>query len=291
MGPLSIWPAGSGGPGRAAWRSGGGGTLGPLGLDRASPVPLYRQVYQGIREAILGRLRPGARLPSSRTLAADLGVSRNTVVGAFEQLLAEGYVEGRGRRHDVARSCPRSCSGRARRRAGRGAGPPPPVPARRPAAAAGAGTPGAGARAFRSACPAVDASRSTWARLVARLAQCPGSCSATASRPATGRCARRSPHYLARARGVRCDADQVIIVAGAQQALDWCARVLLDPGDAVWVEDPGYPGARGALAAAGARLVPVPVDAEGIDVAAGDGGAPGRAAGLRHARRTSTRSA
>jgi GntR family transcriptional regulator/MocR family aminotransferase len=68
---------------------------------------------------------------------------------------------------------------------------------------------------------------------------------------------------------VRCTADQVIVVSGSQQALDLAARVLLDPGDAVWVEDPGYRGARGALAAAGATLVPVPVDDEGLDVAAG----------------------
>jgi GntR family transcriptional regulator/MocR family aminotransferase len=71
-------------------------TIGTLGLDRASAVPLHRQLYDGLREAILsGRLRPGARLPSTRTLAGDLGASRNTVLAAFGQLLAEGYVEGR----------------------------------------------------------------------------------------------------------------------------------------------------------------------------------------------------
>jgi GntR family transcriptional regulator/MocR family aminotransferase len=68
---------------------------------------------------------------------------------------------------------------------------------------------------------------------------------------------------------VQCDVDQVIIVAGSQQALDLTARVLLNPGDAVWVEDPCYPGARNALLAAGAQVVPVPVDSEGFDIAAG----------------------
>ena len=71
-------------------------TIGTLGLDRATDVPLYRQLYDGLREAILsGRLRPGVRLPSTRALAVDLGASRNTVLAAFGQLLAEGYLEGR----------------------------------------------------------------------------------------------------------------------------------------------------------------------------------------------------
>jgi GntR family transcriptional regulator/MocR family aminotransferase len=75
--------------------------------------------------------------------------------------------------------------------------------------------------------------------------------------------------YVGAARGVRCVPDQVLVVAGSQQALDLAARLLLDPGDAAWVEDPGYPNARGALAAAGARLVPVPVDREGLVVERG----------------------
>jgi GntR family transcriptional regulator/MocR family aminotransferase len=75
--------------------------------------------------------------------------------------------------------------------------------------------------------------------------------------------------YLGTARAVRCEADQIMVVSGSQQALEVTARVLLDPGDPVWVEEPGYGGARDALAMAGARLVPVPVDDEGLDVAAG----------------------
>ena len=134
-------------------------TIGTLGLDRGVGVPLHRQLYEGLREAILsGRLRPGARLPSTRALAADLGASRNTVLAAFGQLLAEGYVEGRVgagttvaptlpetllRAHPEARAAerpgrrpaavsPRGASrGHARRsRAGRRRGPPvPPRPA------------------------------------------------------------------------------------------------------------------------------------------------------------------
>jgi GntR family transcriptional regulator/MocR family aminotransferase len=75
--------------------------------------------------------------------------------------------------------------------------------------------------------------------------------------------------YLATARGVRCTAEQVIVVSGSQQALDFSARMLLDPGDPAWIENPGYLGTRAALVAAGARLVPVPIDDEGLDVAAG----------------------
>ena len=75
--------------------------------------------------------------------------------------------------------------------------------------------------------------------------------------------------YLRASRGVQCVAEQVIVVAGSQQGLDLAARVLLDPGDAVWIEDPTYPAFRRTLLAAGARLVPVPVDGDGLDVAAG----------------------
>ena len=83
------------------------------------------------------------------------------------------------------------------------------------------------------------------------------------------RCATRSPAYVTSARGARCVPEQIFIVNGAQQALDLAARVLIEPGDAAWMEDPGYAGARVALAGAGARVIPVPVDEEGLDVAAG----------------------
>ena len=86
---------------------------------------------------------------------------------------------------------------------------------------------------------------------------------------------REIPAHLATARAVRCDPEQVIVVSGSQQALDLASRVLLDPGDAVWIEDPGYMGARGTLAGSGARLVPVPVDEEGLVVAAGIKREPG----------------
>ena len=89
--------------------------------------------------------------------------------------------------------------------------------------------------------------------------------------------------YLGAARGVRCHADQIVVVGCSQQALDLAARLLVDEGDAVWIEDPGYPGARGAFIAAGARLIPVPVDDEGLDVGAGRGAREGRPPRLRHA--------
>ena len=136
-----------------------------------------------------------------------------------------------------------------------------------PVTLAGAGT----SRAFRPGMPAFDGFPfEEWSRYVARRWRNPatdllGYGDAAGYRPLREAIAR----HLAVARGVRCDAGQVVIVAGSQQALDLAARVLLDPGDAVWIEEPGYLGARAALAAAGAKLVPVPVDAEGLDVAAG----------------------
>jgi GntR family transcriptional regulator/MocR family aminotransferase len=123
---------------------------------------------------------------------------------------------------------------------------------------------------FRFGTPALDAFPSAlWARLTARRwrkAAVP-----LAESPVAGYTPlrREIAAYVTAARGVRCSSEQVLIVNGSQQALDLTARVLLDPGDAAWVEDPGYLGARGALTAAGARLVPVPVDDEGLAVDTG----------------------
>jgi GntR family transcriptional regulator/MocR family aminotransferase len=126
-------------------------------------------------------------------------------------------------------------------------------------------------RAFQVGVPAVDAFPfHTWGRIMSRRWRRLPPGSLYYGDPAGYRPLREAiAEYLGTARGVRCQREQVIIVAGSQQALELCSTVLLDPDDAAWIEDPGYPGARGALLRAGARLVPVPVDEEGLDVAAG----------------------
>ena len=256
--------------------------LGTLSLERTGAVPLQRQVYAALREAILaGRLPPGTRLPSTRTLANELGAARNTVVGAFEQLAAEGYVEARvgdgtrvatvlpetflhARRSHVVP--PSSASAPNLSRRGRAL-----VAVRRP-------LPDVSRRAFQPGLPALDEfPRELWARLLGRRSRVPARGSLGYSHPAGLPSLRHAiAAYVGGARGVTCDADQVIVVAGAQAGLDLACRLLLDAGDAAWIENPGYLGARGALLGAGARLVPVPVDEEGIDVEAGRHAGPAR---------------
>ena len=253
-------------------------------VDRSSAVPLHRQIYHDVREAILARrFTSGMRLPSSRELAAELGVSRNTIVSAFEQLLAEGYVEARtGAGTHVAFALPAELLG----------GTPPPLepPSNgipRVAALSRRGTllartpmscsPGEDRpRAFQVGMPAVDAFPfRTWRQLMSRRwRQLPRSLLCYGDPAGYAPLREAVADYLRASRAVRCRTEQVIIVAGSQQALELCATVLLDPGDAAWIENPGYPGARGALLGGGARLVPVPVDEEGIDVAAGTAACP-----------------
>ncbi|HEU4699580.1 MAG TPA: PLP-dependent aminotransferase family protein [Gemmatimonadales bacterium] len=269
--------------------------------------PLHQQVYEALRSAILaGRLRPGARVPSSRALAADLGIARNTVLLAYDQLRFEGYLVGRRgggtRVHETipdralavrpaaSRAAPvargtagGTAGGTAHGTAhgvahGAGAAPSRGIGARGRALAAASAertTGPAVARPFRLGLPAVDAfPAALWARLDARRWRTRDVLLAMGD-PA-GEAALRAAiaDYVTHARSARCTAEQVLVTTGAQQAFDLCARVLLDPGDAVWMEDPGYEAVRGVFAAAGARLVPVPVDDEGLDVAAGIGAAP-----------------
>lgn len=234
--------------------------------------PLYRQIYEGYRLAILeGRLRAGQRIPSTRALARELGISRLPVLTAFEQLLHEGYLEGRaGSGTFVASSIqemqempPRGGRSQLRRSPGKqgAAG----LPASNPA---DAGAPGTDLNAFRVSLPALDAfPHKIWSRLVTRHAR-----SMPIELMAYGDPAGYLPlrhavaDYLRRARAVACDASQVLIVSGSQMALHLCARVLLKAGDTLCFEDPGYPGARAALSATGATLRPVSVDDEGLHV-------------------------
>jgi GntR family transcriptional regulator/MocR family aminotransferase len=254
-----------------------------VSLDSSSPDPLYRQLYEWLRGAILtGQLRPGTRLQSTRELATELGVSRNTVMNAFEQLLAEGYLEGQvGSGTYVSRALPDDMlcipASRARvtrlSRKGR-------VLSERGAdlarAAVNASQSSLAVRAFRPGTPALDAFPSElWSRLLARRWRNPPRELLGYSNSAGYKELREAiASYLGAARAVNCEAEQVIIVAGAQQALDLVSRLLLGPDDAAWIEDPGYLGTRAAFIGAGARLVPVPVDEEGLDAAAGAACAP-----------------
>ena len=254
-----------------------------VSLDGANGVPLYRQLYDELRAAILtGQLRAGTRLPSTRELAAELSVSRNTVLNAFEQLLAEGYVEGQvGSGTYVSRALPdellhaRALQARAQRTAGAGR-----TLARRAQVYADArvnvSRDATHTRPFRPGTPALDLfPHALWARLLARRWRRPtrdllGYTAAAGYAPLREAVAA----YVGAARAVRCEAEQVIVVAGTQQAFDLVARLLVDEGDAVWIEEPGYVGARAAFAGGGARVVPVPVDEEGLDVRAGARSAP-----------------
>jgi GntR family transcriptional regulator / MocR family aminotransferase len=272
-------------------RRAGSGRIVRVEIDHDSRVPLYRQVYAHLRADILeGRLPAGARLPSTRTLSRDLRVSRSTVTLAYDQLRAEGYVEGaQGAATRVRSTLPDRATRAAsasrttapRTAASRAAPPFAGRVSRRGRAVVEvpvgmAHVVGRAPRAFRSGVPAVDVFPvDTWGRLLARRWRRSTAGLLAYGDPFGFRPLREAiAHYVAAARGVRCDADQVIVVSGSQQGIDLSARVLLDPGDAVWLEDPGYFGARGALVAAGARLVPVAVDESGLDVTAGRAAAP-----------------
>lgn len=228
---------------------------------------LARQLYQALRERILdGRLAGNTRLPASRDLADLLGVSRNTVTRAFDQLYAEGYIEGRvgDGTYVVDLALTR---------------PAPSVPAAAPAPGAPLlrlqqhhlPPPAPGApRAFRIGVPAFDLFPfETWARLQARFWRKPSPARLGYGAPAGDRSLRELvAAYLRSSRGLACDPNQVLITCGAQQGISLCAQLLIQPGDRVAVENPGYRAAAHAFAVAGATLHGVPVDGEGMDTAA-----------------------
>ena len=226
--------------GRARWvgdrRVGvlAGSAIAGTALDAASAEPLHRQLYDALRDAVLsGHLRPGARLASTRAMAADLGVSRNTVMAAFEQLLAEGYLEGRvGAGTFVTRTLPdhtlrartKPAPAKERRARGRGLSARGRVLVSSPVPATRAGPP----RPFRVGTPAIDEfPLDTWSRMVSRQWRSGARELLGYGDPAGYRPLREAiALHLAAARGVRCDPEQVVIVSGSQQALDLTARLL-----------------------------------------------------------------
>ncbi len=249
-------------------------------LDPDAPTPLYRQIAAALRHDVLaGHLRPGARLQATRVLARELGVSRNTVQLTFDELLAEGYLEARvGAGTFVAAALPEELLT---------APAPPeigPTPAAAPPRLAERGRrvlelpprEAVAPRPFQGGLPAVDAfPHALWSRLLQRRLRHPAPADWGYGDPAGHRPLREAlARTLRSSRGLDCNPDEVLVVHGSQQGLDLAARVLLDPGDRAWIEDPGYSGTRAALTAAGAELVPVPDDGEGLRVDAGVERAP-----------------
>jgi GntR family transcriptional regulator/MocR family aminotransferase len=246
----------------------------PIVLEpRNRAKPTYRQLCAALRHAILdGRLRPSTRLPSTRDLARRYDLARGTIVAAFEQMKAEGYLTGRtGSGTYVAKLLPDTLLH---------AGPSPrSINARPPARPLSdiarrawpfRGSIGERARAFRANEPALDLFPTTlWAQVAGRRLR-----RATASLlkgcGAMGYTAlqRALADYLGTARGVTCAPEQVAIVSGMQEAIDLVIRLFVNPGDRVCMEDPGYIGASQAFVAAGAVVSPVPLDAEGMKLPA-----------------------
>ncbi len=238
---------------------------------------MYRQLYDKLRRAILdGRLRAGAKLPSTRGLAQELAIARNTVMGAYEQLLAEGYLEGKtGSGTYVARTLPEAVLNVSPVR-------PTAAVTRNPGRLSRRGQTLATnrlgiryiepPRPFRPGTPAIDHFPfDLWSRLLAKYWRREPAGLLPYTDPAGYEPLRAAiAEYISAARAVRCDPEQIIVVSGAQQALDLATRLLLDPGDEVWMEDPGYNGARAAFLGAGVKPVAVPIDNDGLDVTMGE---------------------
>ncbi|WP_233842807.1 PLP-dependent aminotransferase family protein [Dyella sp. 2HG41-7] len=251
------------------------GFLPSVALDTGSDVPMYDQLSEWFRRAIIdGRLRPGQRVPSTRSLAKELDISRIPVLSAYEQLFAEGYLEtfiGAGT--CVARAIPdevlkpanaaeyaspKHASQSAPRKVAQrvdGLRTPPQTWANNQGA-------------FRVGLPAIDHFPITsWSKFINRHARRPPIEQMVYGDPMGHLPLREAiAEYLGTVRTVRCDASQILITTGSQQGLQICAHALVEPNDPVWMEDPGYPGVRQAFRTVGADIVPVPVDEEGLNV-------------------------
>ena len=254
-------------------------------LNRAFTMPLHRQLYDRLRHAILsGQLQPGQVLPSTRVLASELGISRNTASNAYEQLCAEGYLErkvGQGTR--VACDLPEtffipSASLQGKTAPDESTHAPCSLshlgealthqaPVRSPLTYPRPNAP----RAFREGVPDLRAFPfQQWSQVAAHCARSPLRSVADYQEIAGYYPLREAiASHASITRGVHCQAEQVLLVPGAQAALDLAARLLLNPGELAWMEDPGYPGAQQALRNAGAQLAPIPVTSEGMNVEVG----------------------
>lgn len=232
-------------------------------IDQAETDPLFLQIAARVRSAIAaGHISPGGKLPSARALAAQLAVARGTVDAAYALLAGEGAIVSRGSAGTVVSGTPGIRIGAlehtpfmfAQARAVERPGPLP----------------------FQIGLPALDAfPRNLWSSLTVHAARAAGMLDMAEADPAGLPALRQAvAAYLGVARGIRCSAAQVLITFGYQGALTLVRSVLLKHGDPVWIEDPGYPMARQALETAGARVVPIRVDKDGLRVASGIAAAP-----------------
>ena len=235
-----------------------------LHLSRSSGGDLTTRLYRELREAVRdGRLRPRDRLPPTRELATQLEVSRGTVATAYERLVAEGFLTARvGAGTYVADTVPatgargRRRTGAVRPRRGWTALPAPVTPSDAVPYDFSVGVPDPGLFPF-----------DTWRRLVASEMRVRANSPGRYADPAGHRGLREAvSRYVGVSRAVLCDAEDVLITNGTQHALDLVGRVVLEPGDTVAVEDPGYPPAATLLGISGMRVTPVPVDEEGLVV-------------------------
>ncbi len=229
-------------------------------------------LYDALRTEILeGRLHPGARLPATRDLARQYGLARGTIVNAFEQLKSEGYIEGSvGSGTHVNRILPDELLQVPREHSSGPRAPHKPIRVSDYAKRVEqfSNLEARPSRAFRPNLPALDLFPITlWAQVAARRLRRASThlllgCSAMGYLPLR----EAVTAYLATSRGVKCVPDQVAIISGVQEALDLAARLLVNPGDRVCMENPGYPGAAIAFRARGAKISAIRVDDEGMHV-------------------------
>ena len=242
-------------------------------------LPFYRQIYEAIRRAILsGKLISGTRLPASRILAKQLSVSRITVVNAFEQLLAEGYLEGKtGAGTFVASKIPEDLLQISQTESKNQASKFLPEVVKFSAFAERLNETNSKISRFQSSSNSVPFKNGLtavsefpfdiWEKIAVRVYRqsrykISGYGEAAGYRPLREAVAA----HFAASRGVNCDIEQIFITNGAQQALDLIGRILLETGDKVWIEDPCYQEALGIFRSNGAQIIPVAVDAEGFDL-------------------------
>jgi GntR family transcriptional regulator / MocR family aminotransferase len=247
-----------------------------IAVSRNLPKPLYKQVYEGYRQGILdGNLRAGERVPSTRVLAEELGISRIPILSAYAQLLAEGYFESRiGSGTIVSKSLPnRGIAPQDKSSLATTVGPK-----RRQLSKRCSGLPSTEGFYSRRGVMPFSVSQigfehfplQIWNSLVTRYSRRASARSFDYGDPMGLKDLREViASYLRTARGVQCGAQQIAIVSGSQQGLEITARVLLDPGDRVWMEEPGYNFARSIFDISGCQVEPIPVDAEGLDVGSG----------------------
>jgi len=237
-------------------------TLVSVALDPDGGAALYVQLFQQARDLILsGRLKPRQRLPSTRALAKDLNVSRTTTLAAYEQLMSEGYIEGRtGSGIYVAAELPEDLLSARSEMGAASAQSHKAVPDPRP------DTAGLGRAPFDGGMPETRGFPfAEWSRQLGRSWRSPTEDMLHLVDPAGHLPLRQAiAHYLKDMRGLDCAPDQIFMTASAAQSIGLVARTLLQAGDTVLVEDPCYPAARRALLDAGADVVAVPVDAQGF---------------------------